>query len=102
MLTANWTIVPETKLHGVELEGELAYAMATAIAEEIDWEILCDLMAQVGWHKVTASTQYSTDDYTVIKEWLNENIKGDYKCRFNTWIFERSEDAMWFTLRWSS
>jgi hypothetical protein len=90
-----------TKLHGVELEGELAAAMSQAITEEIDWEIMCDLMTQVGWHKVKASTQYSMDDYAMVKEWLTEHLTGHYKCRFNIWLFECSEDAVLFSLRWS-
>jgi hypothetical protein len=94
-------IIAKTKLHGVELEEELVADMSQAIADEIDWEIMCNLMTQVGWHKVEASTQYSTNDYSKLKEWLNEYIKGHYKCRFNTWLFERSEDAVWFALRWS-
>ena len=95
-------ITATTELHGVELGEELASAMSQAIAEEIDWEIMCDLMTQVGWHKVKSSTRYSINDYTAVKEWLNANIKGHYKCRFDTWLFERSEDAMWFALKWSS
>ena len=89
------------KLHGVELEGDLAAAMSQAIAEEIDWDIMCDLMTQVGWHTVKASTQYSMDDYAIVKEWMSLHVKGHYKCRHGTWIFEQSEDAMWFALRWS-
>jgi hypothetical protein len=94
-------ITTTTKLHGVELEGELAAAMSQAIAEEIDWEVMCNLMTQGGWHKVKASTQYSMDDYAAVKEWLNEHLTGHYKCRFNTWLFECSEDAVLFSLRWS-
>jgi frataxin-like iron-binding protein CyaY len=94
-------ITATTKLHGVELGDDLADAMSQAIADKIDWDIMCDLMTQVGWHTVKASTQYSMDDYAIVKEWLNKNIKGHYKFRFNTWIFEQSEDAMWFALRWS-
>ena len=89
------------KLHGVELGDDLARAMSQAIADKIDWDIMCDLMTQVGWHTVKASTQYSMDDYAIVKEWLNEYVKGHYKFRFNTWLFEQSEDAVWFALRWS-
>jgi hypothetical protein len=89
------------KLHGVELGDELAIAMSQAMAEEIDWGIMCDMMTRVGWHKVVASTEYNIDDYCIVKEWLSLNVKGHYKCRHGTWIFEQSEDAMWFALRWS-
>jgi hypothetical protein len=91
-------ITAKSKLHGVELGAELADAMSNAMAEEIDWQILVDLMTQVGWHKVEAPT----DGNLLVTDWVQENIKGRYKNRFDTWIFERSEDAVWFTLRWSS
>ena len=94
-------ITAKSKLHGVELGEELASAMSQALEDQIDWGILCDLMTQLGWHKVEASTRYSTDDYSAVKEWLANNIKGHYKSRFDTWLFERSEDAVWFSLRWS-
>jgi hypothetical protein len=91
-------ITATSKLHGVELGAELADAMSQAIAEEIDWQILTDLMTQVGWHKV----EVPTDGNPLVTEWVQENIKGHYKFRFDIWIFERSEDAVWFSLRWSS
>jgi hypothetical protein len=90
-----------TKLHGVELGDDLARAMSQAIADKIDWDIMCDLMTQVGWHRVEANTRFDIDNYAAVTEWLNEYVKGHYKCRFNTWLFEQSEDAVWFALRWS-
>jgi hypothetical protein len=90
-----------TKLHGVELGDDLAAAISQAIADKIDWDIICDLMTQVGWHRVEANTRFDIDNYAAVTEWLNEYVKGHYKCRFNTWLFERSEDAVWFALRWS-
>jgi hypothetical protein len=90
-------ITATTKLHGVELGDDLA----RAIADQIDWNIMCELMTQSGWHRVEASNEYNIDDYCTVKEWLKEHVKGHYKCRFNTWLFERSEDAVWFALRWS-
>jgi hypothetical protein len=91
-------ITAKSKLHGVELGEELASAMSQAIAEEIDWEIMCDLLSQAGWQKVKAPT----DGNPLVTDWVQENVKGRYKNRFDIWIFERSEDAVWFTLRWSS
>jgi hypothetical protein len=91
-------ITATTTLHGVELGEELASAMSQAIAEEIDWQILTELMIGAGWHKI----EVPTDSNSAVALWAAENIKGHYECRFDTWIFERSEDAVWFTLRWSS
>ena len=94
-------ITATTKLHGVELGDELAGAMTLAIQEKIDWNIMCELLTQMGWHRVETNTRFDIDNYAAVTEWLNEYVKGHYKCRFNTWLFERSEDAVWFALRWS-
>ena len=91
-------ITATTKLHGVELGDELAGGMTLAIQEKIAWEILCELMTQAGWHRVKAEPP---EDYAAVKEWLSENVKGHYKCRYSTWMFEQSEDAAWFALRWA-
>lgn len=97
-------ITATTKLHGVELGEELASAMSQAIADEIDWGIMCDLMKSIGWTEVKMSWDgrlHPRQAYE-IKEWCKDTLQGHYKCRFDTWIFERSEDAMWFALKWSS
>jgi hypothetical protein len=91
-------ITATTKLHGVELGDDLAGAMASAIQEEIDWEIICELMTQAGWHTVKAEPP---PDYAAVKEWLGQHVKGHYKCRYSTWIFEQHQDAAWFALRWA-
>jgi hypothetical protein len=75
--------------------------MTLAIQEEIDWEILCELMTQVGWHTVKANTRFDIDNYAAVKEWLKLHVKGHYKCRYSTWIFEQHQDAAWFALKWS-
>ena len=81
-------------------DNALFETVAKHIQEEIDWEIQCDLMTQGGWHKVTADAEHRINDYDM-KEWLDKNIKGHYKSRYNTWLFERSGDAMWFSLKWA-
>jgi hypothetical protein len=91
-------ITAKSKLHGVELGDELASAMTLAIQEKIDWNIMCELLTQLGWHRVEAAPP---NDYAAVKEWLKLHVKGHYKSRYSTWMFEQSEDAMWFALRWS-
>ena len=95
-LKGNWTVALE-KLkpeYGKELEDELA----KALQEEIDWEIMCDLMKSIGWTQVEIDRP-STEDILV---WCEKNLKGKYKVHSYVWMFERPEDATWFTMRWSS
>ena len=87
-----------------DLEQELAEKLSNGMAEEIDWDLLCDMLKEVGWVKVAISEPWSnmTSSFAhEIKEWCKENIKGHYKARGRVWLFEKEQDAEWFMLRWS-
>jgi len=101
-LQGKWNVVYE-KLkpeYGEDLEGELA----RVLQEEIDWEILSSVFVESGWTKVEsphtgALTEVGEHE---VKSWCKQNLKGHYKARGKDWLFERAEDATWFSLRWSS
>lgn len=84
------------------IEDEIAKEMARQMAEEIDWEILCELMKSVGWTEVKMPNDgYMTDlDAHVLKEWCKANLQGNYNARGNTWVFEKEKDASMFILWW--
>lgn len=86
-----------------DIEEEIVNTMAKEIQEEIDWEIMCDMMIALGWTKVkmTWPDRMTEAMAHTIKEWCRENLKGHYQGRGTTWIFDRKEDAVWFTLKWS-
>jgi hypothetical protein len=81
-----------------DIHPTLADEMAKALADEIDWEIMCELMKSIGWTQIEIDRP-STEDILV---WCEKNLNGKYKVHSYTWMFERAEDATWFTLRWSS
>lgn len=86
------------------IEESIAKEMSRQIAEEIDWEILCDILVSVGWRKIKLSVAWSsmTSDFQYeVKAWLSKNIKGHYKGRGREWLFENEKDAILFALRWS-
>jgi hypothetical protein len=56
------------------------------------------LMKSIGWTQIEIDRP-STEDILV---WCEKNLNGKYKVHSYTWMFERAEDATWFTLRWSS
>ena len=80
-----------------EVHPELADEMAKALQEEIDWEILCELMKSIGWTEVEIDQPSTTD----IVAWCTDNLKGKFNNRNYVWMFERAEDATWFTMRWA-
>lgn len=95
-LTAKWTVDLE------QGDIEIGEAAAKILQEEIDWEVMCDLMKSMGWKVVELNWSHTTEDNAhEIKEWCRKNLKGHYKARGRTWIFENEQDANWFSLRWS-
>ena len=82
-----------------DLQQQMLDEMGKRMSEEIDFEILCGMLCEMGWTKVILSPMtWETGD--AIDLWMLKNCKGEYKTRGLVWLFERSEDAMWFKLRW--
>ena len=82
------------------LEDTLSKEMSKILAEEIDWEVMVDMIASVGWIKVDLpriNNRYHSID---IEVWVEENCRGKHMKRGRTFVFERKEDAEWFSLRW--
>lgn len=79
-----------------DMENELA----KVLAEEIDWEILTDIMISSGWTKVSIDRFRDRYHSIDIQSWLDDNCKGHYKNRGSTFVFEKAEDAEWFSLKW--
>lgn len=87
-----------------DLEHELADKMSRQLAEEIDWELLCEILKTLGWTTVSITESWSKIPASYaheIKEWCKENLKGLYKGRGSHWVFEKEQDAEWFILRWA-
>lgn len=100
-LPFKWTVSLE---HGQDdYNPEIEKEVAKALQEEIDWEILQDIMVQIGWTKIdiTWPHQMSAQDAHEVKEWCRANLKGNYKGRQRIWLFEKEKDAVMFTLKWS-
>lgn len=84
------------------LEDTIAAEMSKALQEEIDWGILCDFMKEMGWTKIEMTWPKNMHEGQAheIKEWCNNNLKGHYKGKGKTWLFEEEKDATMFVLRW--
>ena len=82
------------------LEKQYADAAAQAIAEEIDWELISDMMVSAGWTIVNLSRFKDRYHAIDIDSWIEENCSGKHMKRSKTYVFEKSQDAEWFSLRW--
>ena len=100
-LVSKWTVTLEQA--GVEVYPSLEEEMAKILQEEIDWEVMIDIMTEMGWTKIemTWPHQMSAQDAHEVKEWCRANLKGNYNGRQRIWLFELEKDASMFVLRWS-
>lgn len=89
------------------VEDEIMRTMAEEIAREIDKEIvdtiMIDVLTKEGWIVTDCSKDSGTEFnwYADTAEWIHINATGDYKLLRGKWVFERREDAVLFTLKWS-
>ena len=83
------------------------------IAKQIDSELLDTIMIDVlkdeGWTATAMNPAYEPpltrlsngEWYSETAEWIHLNATGDYKLLRGQWLFEKKEDAVMFTLKWS-
>jgi hypothetical protein len=66
-----------------------------------DYVAFADRMQENGWYEVDLARY--TDNYHAIdvREWVHDNCAGQYNTFGRHWVFERSEDAVLFRLRWA-
>lgn len=79
---------------------QVAAETAKQIQEQIDFQIIADMLVQMGWIKLTFSPYQDEKTAADIKFWLKHHCKGKCKSLDDTWLFENEKDAMWFMLRW--
>ena len=81
------------------LEEQIINDAGKQLANEIDFEILCSMLIELGWTKVILKPMTWEDGYEV-DNWVEHNIKGHFETMGLVWVFEKEQDANWFKLRW--
>ena len=84
----------------IPVEDIMASELATVLQEEIDWELITDALCSIGWVKVELERFKDRYHAIDIGLWLDENCKGHYRTRGSTFMFQKVEEAEWFSLRW--
>lgn len=85
----------------MNLEDEIANELSNQIAQEIDFELLTDVLVACGWTKIVLKKAALPCTGVELHEWRERNLKGRWKAHERVWLFEKAEDALVFTLRWS-
>jgi len=81
------------------LQEQIINDAGKAIANEIDFTILTDMLIQIGWRKVVLKPMTWEQGYEV-DAWTEKHVKGHFETMGLVWVFEDEEDANWFALRW--
>lgn len=84
-----------------DIEKTITDQFAEVLQEEINKEIIISIttnyLVNNGWTLVTMDTLHSLDG---LDEWLQSNIKHDYRLFSDRAIFENQDDALLFKLSW--
>ena len=83
----------------MNLEEELIEKAGKRMADEIDFEVLCSMLKELGWKKIVLRPMTWEDGYE-LDAWTAKHVKGNFETMGLVWIFEDQEDANWFALRW--
>jgi hypothetical protein len=79
---------------------DLENEMAKILQEEIDWEILASMFVQSGWTMIDLPRFHDRYEAVDVEIWIDENCSGKHIKRGKTFVFEKKQDAEWFSLRW--
>lgn len=99
-LSAQWTVELES---GKPQFGETVIQdIARTYQEYLDWDMTCYMLTSIGWHRIELDAEFHEIRWHgEVKPWLKDNMQGMYRSRGSTWLFEKSQDAALFLLRWS-
>ena len=83
----------------ISIEEDIINKAGKAMADEIDFGILTEMLCELGWRKIILSPMSTENSYEV-DAWTAKHIKGHFETMGLVWVFEHEEDANWFALRW--
>jgi len=83
----------------MNLPNQIAAEM-TELAEQMKQEVLWRSLIEMGWSQVTLSRLQDNRHAVDITYWLEEHCQGAYEREGRDFLFEDSQDAVLFSLRW--
>jgi hypothetical protein len=83
------------------MQDEILEELGTQMQSQVDREILWGMLIGLGWTRVMLDRFQDNKHAVDISYWLEENIKNPFERNGRDFIFEDSQDAMLFILRWA-
>lgn len=84
----------------MNIQEEIVNELSSQMQSEIDFQILSDMLVELGWHKISLDRFRNNHHAVDIKYWLKANAKSHWECRGSTFVFQDAGDAVNFTLKW--
>jgi hypothetical protein len=81
----------------MNISEEIVNQASEQMAKDIDTQVL---LSALGWTSVKLKRFSDGTEAVDIIEWINANCTGEWKNLGTRFIFEKKQDAEWFTLRW--
>jgi len=79
---------------------DLVRNAAKEFQEQMDFNILANLFKEDGWVEIEFNPRRVAVEASAIKEWLEQNCKGNRMSLGNRWLFQNETDAVMFVLKW--
>ena len=81
----------------MNLSEEIINKAGDQMAKDIDTQVL---LSALGWTSVKLKRFNDGIEAVDIIEWIDTNCTGEWKNLGTRFIFEKKQDAEWFSLRW--
>jgi len=81
----------------MNLSEEIINKAGDQMAKDIDTQVL---LSALGWTSIKLKRFSDGTEAVDIIEWIDTNCTGEWKNLGTRFIFEKKQDAEWFSLRW--
>jgi len=84
----------------LNLQDQIVDELASKMQSEIDFQILSDMLVELGWVKIFVRYSPPQRSWDKVKQWAEDNCQGNHQEHNGIWVFEDQKDANWFALKW--
>ncbi len=84
----------------MNIQEEIIEELGTKMQSAVDREILWGILIGMGWTRVKLSRFVDNHHAVDITYWLDEHVKNPFEREGADFIFENSQDALMFILKW--
>ena len=83
----------------LELQEQIIADAGRRMAQEMDFQILCGFLEELGWTKIVLSPM-TMETGQEIDSWTKTQLTGNFENMGLVWVFEDKGDAVNFALKW--